>query len=184
MMTVSYLQNRLIYSIIVAGKSAKFTDAVMTRLEAHFSPYGNPFAACFHLDQKWLLLQRLKDCRTGNYQKLYKALCQLFMRKIDLGTVEPEELEAVHGIGPKTARFFIMHFVNEKARFAAPDVHVLRWMREEGYDAPKSTPIGEKYRRLEVQFIAEADKRGITPKQLDDAIWLHYSRYKGESPRP
>lgn len=44
-----------------------------------------------------------------------------------------------------------------------------------GYDAPRNTPTGAKYRMLEAAFLAEADARGMTPAALDAQLWMHYS---------
>jgi len=44
----------------------------------------------------------------------------------------------------------------------------LRWLRNNGYNAPKTTPpAGKKYRELELAFIAEGKKRGLSPKDWD-----------------
>ena len=61
-------------------------------------------------------------------------------------------------------------------QYAALDVHILRWLRTKGYDAPKGTPTGERYRELELNFISEAEKRGMTPAELDSAIWYEAAR--------
>lgn len=170
-MNTQELEYRLIYSLIVAGKSANFTTAAMDRL-------GNPDLATV---RKWkesgVLCDELKKARTGNYTKLSKALSELSEQEIDLETATPERLELIHGIGPKTSRFFII-WTRPAERYAALDVHVLRWLKEQGHNAPRSTPSGEKYRELEKIFISEADKRGMTPRELDYEIWSKGSGYK------
>jgi thermostable 8-oxoguanine DNA glycosylase len=98
-------------------------------------------------------------------------LQQLAEAGLNLQTCEPADLEKIHGIGPKTARFWIL-WTRPDARYAALDVHILRWMRERGHKAPKQTPSAPKtYARLEKAFLAEADKRGLTPRELDFKIW-------------
>lgn len=166
---------RLIYSIIVAGKSAKFTEAVMFRLLP--ARCGSPFKWIREVRNRGRLNGALKETRTGNYTKLEKALSALVDSNLDLERCTPEDLEKIHGIGPKTARFFIL-WTRPGERYAALDVHVLRWMRAQGHDAPKSTPNGKKYRELEIAFLAEADKRGLTAGELDSKIWAEGSGYK------
>jgi thermostable 8-oxoguanine DNA glycosylase len=95
---------------------------------------------------------------------------------INLQTCSPTELETIHGIGPKTARFFII-WTRPDARVAALDVHVLRWLKTLGYDAPSQTPSGKRYVELEIAFLAEADRRRVTPHILDQQIWSTGSRY-------
>lgn len=171
-MNIAERQWHLIYSCIVAGKSASFTNIVVGRLKDRIpkaTTRKRPLDEFFHMTQaqiRALLLQ----CGSGNYTKLSQCFFQLGFTKIDLKTCTPAELEAIHGIGPKTARFFIL-WTRPGERYAALDVHVLRWMRAKGYPAPKSTPSGRKYRELEIAFLREADTRGMSPRELDHTIW-------------
>jgi thermostable 8-oxoguanine DNA glycosylase len=54
---------------------------------------------------------------------------------------------------------------------AALDVHILRWLNSIGHNAPRQTPQGKRYAELEAVFLAEADRRGVSPRVLDEAIW-------------
>ena len=65
------------------------------------------------------------------------------------------------------------------AEYAALDVHILRWMKSLGYDAPKQTPVGKKYKELENIFLNEAKQRNLTPGELDYIIWSNGSGYAG-----
>lgn len=170
---------RLIYSIIVAGKSADFADkatkAFLDELHKFDGKRGKkkrlPFFIC-----RWMNVPSIEECarraRTGNYSKLAKACYELGEKQFDLVTCQPHHLETIHGIGPKTSRFFIM-WIRPLESYAALDVHVLRWMAALGYpNVPKATPQNWKeYSRLERAFIAEAHKRHITPRALDIQIW-------------
>lgn len=164
------LQARLIYCLIVAGKSAGFADACTQKLLLSAEPGERPFDLIRRLIAKKRLKKRLKQCKTGNYNKLRRALEELVNIEIDLSSCSAEQLEEIHGIGPKTARFFLL-WTRPNALHAALDVHVLRWMRKQGYDAPESTPTGERYRALEWAFIVEARRRGMRPRELDERIW-------------
>jgi thermostable 8-oxoguanine DNA glycosylase len=167
-MSTAELEWRLIYAVIVAGKSARFTEGAMRRLAltSDRSPFRNV--------QQWITYNQLenvlKEARTGNYTKLAKCLRELVYKNLNLSTCTPQDLETIHGIGPKTSRFFIL-WTRPDARYAALDVHVLRWMNKLGYDAPRTTPSGDKYAKLEKLFLEEADKRGLTPGELDAQIW-------------
>ncbi len=164
------LQARLLYSVVVAGKSADFANNVIVRLLGSCQDGELPFAM---LRRKGSEIEIRGMCRsqgTGNYTKVGRCFWELSQVPIDLRTCTAEDLERFHGIGPKTSRFFIM-WTRPEAIHAALDVHVLRWMRGLGYHAPKSTPTGSKYAKLEVAFIAEAAKRGLTPRELDSQIW-------------
>ncbi len=166
------LERRIIYSIIVAGKSAKFTEGVMSRLVENTTP---PFNQIRSLVSNNTLEDKLREARTGNYTKLSKSFTALVNSSIDLKTCTPQDLEMIHGIGCKTSRFFII-WTRPEENYAALDVHILRWLREQGYDAPKSTPSGRKYYELENIFLQEAKKLGLTPRELDRKIWIENNK--------
>jgi thermostable 8-oxoguanine DNA glycosylase len=50
-------------------------------------------------------------------------------------------------------------------------------MREEmGVPAPKATPNGERYLKLEQQFLSYCDEVDLTPAELDLQIWTTYNK--------
>jgi endonuclease III len=185
-------QTKLIYSMIVAGKSANFADKATANFLVECAKiigvkasYFIPFYLIAHLtsSQREICLRR---ARTGNYSKLSKALDQILALKtpIDFDKCTPDDLEKIHGIGKKTSRFFIM-WIRPNEEYAALDVHVLRWMRSLGYNAPKATPSNpKKYRELELAFISEAAKRGKTARQLDMEIWEAGAKRTQETATP
>ena len=169
------LQWRLIYSVIVAGKTAKFADDAMRRLFLLQLSHES----CLQHVAKWItvgagtkLVDLLKMARTGNYTKLSRCLRELVEDCPPLDTCTPQDLERIHGIGPKTSRFFIL-WTRPGARHAALDVHILRWLKGLGYDVPRQTPQSTaKYAKIEKWFLDEAAKRDVTPRQLDHAVWV------------
>ncbi len=166
------LEARLLYAVIVAGKSAKFADQATARLWTYCQEGESPFDLIRRLAKSHTLLSVLRECRTGNYGKINRCFKELAGGWMDLNLrhCEPADLEKIHGIGPKTSRFFIL-WTRPEARYAALDVHILRWLRAQGYPAPRSTPVGKQYEQLEKAFLAEADSRGKTPRELDYEIW-------------
>jgi thermostable 8-oxoguanine DNA glycosylase len=167
--TILHRQHQLIYSIIVAGKSAAFARDAINRL---FPRYPPPFKTVRSWIRHDCLEQKLKEARTGNYTKLSKALRQIVsLESLDLTQCSVSDLEAIHGIGPKTARFFVL-WTRPDAQCAALDVHILRWLQSLGYDAPRQTPASRKrYHELEEVFLKEAAKRNLSPANLDRKIW-------------
>ena len=115
------------------------------------------------------------NCKLGQYNRLEKAFGGILQFKGKLKTISVAELESVNGIGSKTARFFVLHSQKD-ARVACLDVHILKWMREQGYIAPKQTPTKKRYAILEAQFLTEAWKREMTPADLDLIIWKSFSQ--------
>lgn len=167
-MKTAELEHRLLYSMVVAGKSAKFADSAMERFYGRTSL--SPFDFIRKLVARGKLIERLRAARTGNYTKLSLGFAKITETGYDLATCTPEQLESVHGIGPKTSRFFII-WTRPEANHAALDTHVLKWLRFIGHAAPLSTPSGRKYALLEIIMLTEAKKRGMTARQLDAAIW-------------
>lgn len=163
------LEYKAVYALIVAGKSAKFAQRVMERFRAEGQHLFNLIR---HLSDSGKLRLKLKECRSGNYTKLCRALPLLAkLTPQQLASCSPGDLERIPGIGPKTSRFFIL-WTRSNARVAALDVHILRWLRQRGHDAPRTTPANRKtYARLEAVFLQEADARGVSPRDLDYAIW-------------
>lgn len=169
------LEFRLLYSMVVAGKSADFAQQAMQRfLEGTRRP---PFEVIRHLVLHRKLFTRIQEARTGNYTKLTRGFAEAAKADLNLWTCTTEDLEKIHGIGPKTSRFFLLWTRGDLARCAALDTHVLKWLRSIGCIAPIATPGSRKtYARLEKIFLAEADARGISPRALDARIWDYCSK--------
>lgn len=177
------LQGRLLYAIIVAGKSARFADCAMERLGQFRQEGESWFAMLRRIKAAGTLRATIEASRTGNYGRMEKSFDRLSSFSADLTTVRPCQLEQIPGIGPKTSRFFIL-WCRPHERLAALDVHVLRWLREQGHTTPLSTPTGQMYVKLERLFLEEADARGLTPRDLDHRIWCKYSNYEKAEPIP
>ena len=171
-LTLWEVQARLIYSVLVAGKSAKFAEMKLLALvrdrleELPFDVIRDHICA----DD---LNQWLRSIKTGSYGRLIKCFPSLI--DLDPYHCTIQQLEGVHGVGPKTARFFIL-WTQPGAMCAALDTHVLKWLRSLGYPAPKSTPLaGARYEELERAFLSEAAQRGKTPRELDFEVWDMYA---------
>lgn len=169
------LQARLLYAMIVAGKSAEFANNAITRFLMPMPRAYLPFQWIARMNVEGLE-ERLKKAKTGNYTKLARGFKELATAHLDLRKCEPEEMERIFGIGPKTSRFWLL-WTRPSAKYAALDVHILRWLRGRGYDAPKATPASSKrYARLETVFLKEAAAVGMTPRELDSKIWEEGAR--------
>lgn len=182
------LQEWFLFGICVAGKGARQTaDKVEALLEdmrvqpvqvgsAGFAVYEpvEPFDRVKVAIARGKLGYYLRKHKIGQYGRVNKAFRG--MVKIDPATVSLEELEAIHGVGAKTARMLLL-YTRKDLEIVPLDTHVLKWLRAHGYDAPKSTPPpGRKYRELELAFIREGKKRGLTPKEWDTKVWQQYAK--------
>ena len=168
-----------VFAVCVAGKKAQQTA---DKVNEHFRDVQTPtkqltpFATIKSLIGANIFGGYLQHARFGQYKRIYRALRDLAESSIDLKTCTVEDLEAIHGIGPKTSRFIIMHS-RPNQRLATLDTHILRWMRDQGIETPKATPQSKKlYKELEDKFLTLCDKCAILPSQLDLKIWKKYSK--------
>jgi hypothetical protein len=119
----------------------------------------------------------LRFHKVGQYIRIERALTDVAAYKGLLSRITIPELEAIHGIGPKTARFYVLH-TRKGVRCAVLDTHLLKWLKYIGIPkVPVSTPpAGVEYRRLEACFLQLANMYRLDPADLDLAIWNHYAR--------
>ena len=168
-----------VFAVCVAGKKAQQTA---DKVNEHFRDVQTPtkqltpFETIKSLIGANIFGGYLQHARFGQYKRIYRALRDLAESSIDLKTCTVEDLEAIHGIGPKTSRFIIMHS-RPNQRLATLDTHILKWMRDQGIETPKATPQSKKlYKELEDKFLTLCDKCAILPSQLDLKIWKKYSK--------
>lgn len=173
------MEEFLLFSIMVAGKSAKVTSQKLDSFLAQRDTWGlddkSPLAYIKWLIQQDRLKEQLVAHKLGQYARLEKAFTGIVKFKGRLQKASVQDLESVSGIGPKTARFFILHS-KEDARLAVLDTHILKWLKLHGEDAPKATPTGKKYAMLEQAFLNYAVKYDLHPADLDLHIWKQYSQ--------
>lgn len=173
--TDAELEELLLFAIAVTGKTA----IVIAKQLDNFLRYGpdgaSPFEKVRWMIKKGNLHISLEAARLGQYTRLNKAYREVV--ELNPRTCTVDELEGVHGIGPKTARFFLLHS-RENQRMAALDTHMMTFLREKGYTTLHSTPSSRKmYAKLEAIFIEEADKSGKSVADFDLAIWNKYSKF-------
>lgn len=166
------LQYMFLLALMVAGKNAKVVRASLDRLLRPTKRTGElPFDYLKRTQDEGLLDSYLHACRTGQYTKITKCLNTLFAEPLDLRTCSVDDLEDLPGIGPKSSRFFLM-YTRPGYRCAVLDVHILRFMREHGIDAPEHTPQNRStYKKLEREYLRLAERLGVDPTELDDAVW-------------
>lgn len=169
----------LFFSIAVAGKTGLIVEQAVERF-FQFA-HERPFEYIRQLMADGWYTAALRAARVGQYTKMNRAMRHIIQSGLNPRTCTLDELEAVPGIGPKTARFFLL-YTRPGQRVAALDIHILRFLRRIGVDAPDNTPQNPKtYRRLEKAFLDAADGLEMTPAELDDVLWRG-SSYKPKAP--
>lgn len=171
----SRLEEMILFWICVAGKNgvtaARCLDALLS------SPIQltkkTPFEIISQMDKEHLLEFHMKRCGIGCYNMKAGYFRDLLSANLNLKTCTVGELEAVKGIGPKTARCFLIH-TRKNQPYAGLDTHVLKYLRDQGHEVPKSTPNGKRYRDLEQIFLEYVKKSGKTVAEFDLAIWNDY----------
>jgi thermostable 8-oxoguanine DNA glycosylase len=169
------LQLALLFWICAAGKKASTAARNLDRLLSHGRErFGSeePFEIVRKFGDD--LSDELKAHGIGCYNNKSKSMLDLATRKLNLRTCSVSDLESVRGIGNKTSRCFLLH-TRREARFAGLDTHLLKFMRMLGYDAPKTTPVGKSYLRLEDEFLKLVDMSGMSVAKVDLLIWNYYS---------
>jgi hypothetical protein len=172
------LEEFALFSILVAGKNARQTAR---KLESFlFTPCQmgtmTPFEWIIHLNKiSNSALSRVTEIhKLGQYKRITRAFSEIVKFKAFLPIITVDDLEQIYGVGRKTASFFVVHS-QRNARHAVLDTHILRWLREQGHDAPKSTPTNKKYAELERIFLDYCDQAHKSPAELDLEIWKKYS---------
>ena len=169
------LEEFLLFSIAVAGHNAKGTAMALDRFLSNLQPPSdNPLSLIATFASRHSLAQlaaSIQQAGLGCYNQRARSFLELARASLDLRACQPSELEAVWGIGKKTSRFFVMYTRPAASQWAVLDVHILRWLQEQGHEVPKATPKGKRYDEIEGLFLQEARQRGLTALELDRQIW-------------
>jgi thermostable 8-oxoguanine DNA glycosylase len=169
------LEEFLLFAVIVAGKTAKIQSQALFNFLLMGENYDSPFKIIKAMINEGELNFYLKEAKIGQYRKISRAFREIVESNIDLKTCTTEELESIHGIGPKTSRFFIL-YTRKNQNYAVLDTHILKFMREKlNIPTPKTTPSGKQYQKLEEEFIKFANSKNKTIEYVDLAIWSAYS---------
>jgi len=180
--TRAELEEFLLFTIMVHGKKASVqAEKLHLFLEylAHFTGHYFPFqmvdiALNMEEDDETNVLQTsLQRFRLGQYNRLCQAIGDLILLS-DLTKVTVDELERCFAVGPKTARFFLVHS-RPNQQHAILDTHILKWLRAHGIDTPKNTPQGKEYQRLENIFLTMVKDSGLSVAEFDLNIWKKYA---------
>ena len=167
------LEEFLLFAICVAGKSS---SQIAPKINSFCAEAKNnkktPFSYIKHLISNGDLLNKLYEYRFGKYNLLEGAFFDIL--KLDLDNCTVDDLEACEGIGPKTARFFLLHS-RPNQKLAVLDTHLLKYVREHiDPSAPKQTPSGKRYRIIEEKVLSSLDVDNWA--DFDLGVWASYAK--------
>jgi hypothetical protein len=168
------LQAFWIFGCVVAGKNSDFAAGVLSRLLNRCPKDVSPFEHFRGLGENGIR-NALVAARAGNYTRITRFLMESL--DLDLRHASFDELIKVHGIGPKTASFFLLHS-RPHVEVAVLDTHVLKYLRDKGVDAPTSTPTDlRKYKELQGAFLylSKIDFPFMDAAKRDLLVWMKYS---------
>lgn len=168
------LEELLLFCIIVAGKTASIQSKKLELFLKNDLLNLAPFELIRYYLKQGILLSKIQEAKLGQYTKINKAFSEVI--NLDVFKCTIQELESITGIGPKTARFYLLHSRKNQS-IAVLDTHILKWLNHElGLVVPKATPNGKKYFELEQQFLNYCQLHDKNPATLDLEIWNKYSR--------
>lgn len=166
--TLPELERFLIFCICVAGRNSKM---VADKLNNWWIMDMSPPSKILSVLTKEDIAEELLDVKMGQYGRISNALYIIADFGAYLHHCTLKDLLEIKGIGPKTARFFLLHS-RPNQRLACLDTHILRYMRENGIaQTPKSTPSGKKYLQLEQKWLEYCDSQGKSSAEMDLEIW-------------
>lgn len=181
--TEEELQEFLLFTVMVHGKKSSIQAVKLhcfLEYLAHFTGHIMPFEMVKIAQEmedddtgETILLQALRKFGLGQYARLCQSIEDM-VKLADLRTVTVEQLENCFAIGPKTARFFLVHS-RPNQKFAILDTHILKWLRLNGISAPKNTPQGKWYKYFEEIFLTFVRKSEKSVAEFDLMIWTRYA---------
>lgn len=166
------LQAFWLFCIMVAGKNSVQTATKLQKMVANMPEGIEPFDYFANHDIHNFLVAH----RVGQYGRISQAIKESC--NLNLQTANLEELMNIFGIGPKTARFFLLHS-RKNVKVAVLDTHILKWMKNYGVaNVPDATPSEKRYAELEKVFldICNVMFHGRSIAEVDLAIWTQYSK--------
>lgn len=170
--TTHELQSFFLFGLFCAGKNSDYASKCLSRLLS--KDKDEPFKILKNLGEIGIH-NALVASRIGQYSRLTKGIMQAL--DLDLATCSLDDLMNIHGVGPKTARFFLLH-TRANYECAVLDTHILKFLRDHQVDAPKNTPTNYKqYLDLEKKFIylAKINFPSMALADIDLTLWMKYS---------
>ena len=174
--TEDELQTFWLFCILVAGNNSDTTSRALTKIVGDLAPWDNHFDGIRRIGFEGLQ-DTLRKYKTGQYDRIARAIWQSL--NLDLSNCSVEDLTRIHGVGPKTARFFLLHS-REFCDEIVLDTHILNWLKTKcGVEnVPDNTPQNPKqYAELAniCKKLMEEHYPGLSLAKIDLLIWAEMS---------
>lgn len=164
------LQLFFLFCQTVAGKTAKVQAKHLNNFL--LSGEGNtPFEIIQKMIDDNVLMDKLQESKLGQYTRLKAGFSESI--KLNLRTATLDDMLKIKGIGNKTSRYFLLHSRPDQ-NIAVLDVHVLKYLRSQGFETTVQTPPTKMYLKLEQEFLKLAKQNNMTPADFDLMIWTKY----------
>jgi thermostable 8-oxoguanine DNA glycosylase len=165
-----------IFCVLVAGRNSNFAAQKVAQLLQKSAQLGVlPFEFFRSLGEVGLD-NFLRAHRVGQYSRISQAIYGSL--DLDLNICTLDSLLTIYGVGPKTARFFLLH-TRQHEKYAVLDTHILKWLVSCGVEGvPTSTPQNQKtYKHFERVFLSLVEHRFplLSLAQVDLIIWSEMS---------
>lgn len=182
--TQAELEELWVFCLAVAGKKATMIARMVEDFLANCGHEGTPFDRIRTMVANGTLVDHMRRARVGKYGLISQGLKETLDRSLDLRTCTVHDLEGIYGVGPKTARFFLLHS-RKDAKVAVIDTHMLKYLRAIGHKVPMGMfPTGQVYARLEQAVLAEVDRLGMSQADFDLQVWSWYASGENEGAPP
>lgn len=169
------LQIFWLFTILVANKPAQRTAELLTRMLSHRPPDELPFLYLQKLGER-RRRQWLEKHRTGQYTRIGNALTDTFTSRIDLRVSDIHDFVRIRGVKYKTAYFFLLHSRPDVTDIVI-DTHILKYLRDNGVAAPKTTPQNEQAYKILEESVRKLFARDYPEKTTAEADFLVWSKY-------
>lgn len=186
------LERHILFWVCAAGKNGVTAAKAVDKFESLMRTFASidpniTYAFPVHPDKDTLfelihkmgfeeLKGTMRNAGIGCFRLKARTFKMLAKSGLNLRTCTVDDLEDIKGIGPKTARCFLIHS-RPNQKLAGLDRHILSFLRDKGYNVPKNTPTGNKYKQIEKIFLNEAEKFDKSIAELDLEIW---NKYRGK----
>lgn len=168
------LEEFLLFCIGVANKNATYISRYLHLLLLYGKSLrcgATPFQAVRVIAACQNLPETMRRIGFGCFNTKARGFLEAANSGLDLSACSLSQLEGIHGVGMKTARYFVLHS-RENARVACLDTHIKRWLAYyTGRAVPENALSRKRYLELEQLFLKVADAMGVAPATLDLAIW-------------